>query len=99
MAIQGIGGVGGVRMAQVAGAGAQPTGAGGFGEMLQKAIGEVNGNVNEANTSAEGLVTGKHANIDETMIAMEKANISFHLLTKLQNKAIDAYRELSRIQL
>ncbi|MEJ2031746.1 MAG: flagellar hook-basal body complex protein FliE [Deltaproteobacteria bacterium] len=35
----------------------------------------------------------------ETMLAIEKANISFRLLTKIQNKVISAYEEIQRLQL
>ncbi|MBU0483874.1 MAG: flagellar hook-basal body complex protein FliE [Proteobacteria bacterium] len=73
--------------------------AGGFGEALRGAIDAVNNNLNEAETATTGLVSGQHANIHETMIAMEKANVSFRLLTKFQAKAIAAYQEIMRMQL
>jgi len=71
----------------------------GFGELLKKSINAVNKTMQEAGASATGLVSGQHANIDETMIAMEKANVSFRLLTKVQNKVINAYQEIMRMQL
>jgi flagellar hook-basal body complex protein FliE len=33
------------------------------------------------------------------MIAMEESSISFRMLSKVQNKVIDAYREVMRLQL
>ena len=78
------------------------TGAGqstGFGEVLGKVVNEVNGQMQEADKLAQGLASGEHANIHETMIAVEKAGISFRLLTKVQQKALDAYREVMRMQL
>lgn len=71
----------------------------GFGEVLQKSIETVNGRMEEAAAMSEGLVTGQHGNIHETMIAIEKAGISFRLMTKVQQKAIQAYQEVMRIQL
>jgi len=32
------------------------------------------------------------------MIALEKANISFRLMTKVQNKVIAAYQDIMRLQ-
>lgn len=71
----------------------------GFGEIFSKAIDAVNGQAQEAEKLVTGLVSGEHANIHETMIAMEKSSISFRMLTKAQSKAIDAYQEIMRMQL
>ena len=71
----------------------------GFGELLTKAINAVNQNIEEADGLATGLASGQHANIHETMIAAEKADISFRMLTKTQNKVVEAYQEIMRLQL
>lgn len=71
----------------------------GFGEMLKTSLDAVDKRLQEAEASAAGLVSGQHANIHETMIALEKANISFRMLTKVQGKAISAYQEIMRMQL
>lgn len=71
----------------------------GFGEVLGRAVDSVNQNQAEADYLSEGLVSGQHANIHETMIAVEKANISFKLMSKVQQKGLDAYQEIMRMQL
>lgn len=71
----------------------------GFGDVLKKSIETVNGRITEARELSEGLIAGEHGNIHETMIAMEKAGISFRLMTKVQQKAIQAYQDTMRIQL
>ncbi len=73
--------------------------SGGFGEVLKESIGEVNKHINESAALSEGIMAGEHSNIHETMIAMEKSGISFKLLTKVQTKVIDAYKEVMRMQL
>jgi len=73
--------------------------AGGFGELLSQSITAVNNRMGEADELARGLVSGQHANIHETMIAVEKAGISFRLMTRVQQKALDAYQEIMRMQL
>ncbi|MFH7320335.1 flagellar hook-basal body complex protein FliE [Desulfurivibrio sp. D14AmB] len=71
----------------------------GFGEVLKKAVDAVSARQAEANHLAEGLVSGQHANIHETMIAAEKSSISFRLMTKVHQKGLDAYQEVMRMQL
>ncbi|MFA6499630.1 MAG: flagellar hook-basal body complex protein FliE [Desulfurivibrionaceae bacterium] len=71
----------------------------GFSEILSRSIAEVNGQSQEADMLVQGLATGEHANIHETMIAMEKSGISFRMMTRVQQKVIDAYREIMRMQI
>lgn len=71
----------------------------GFGEILEKSIDAVNGAMHEANTLSQGLITGQHSNIHETMIAMEKASVSFKAMTKVQQKVVAAYETVMRMQL
>ena len=70
----------------------------GFGDVLKKTLESVNGSVQESEALSDGLVSGQHANIHEIMIAMEKAGIELRLITKIQNKVVDAYREIMRLQ-
>lgn len=71
----------------------------GFGQVLNRAIDAVNTRQAESAELAKGLVSGQHANIHETMIAMEKSSISFRLMTKVHQKGLDAYQEVMRMQL
>lgn len=71
----------------------------GFGDILQESMAAVSQKAQEASALSEGLVSGQHSNIHETMIAMEESNVSFRMMAKVQNKVIDAYREIMRLQL
>lgn len=73
-------------------------GVAGFADALRQSIDKVNGSMQEAEEMAVGLSSGQHANIHETMIALEKANISFRLLTKVQGKVLSAYQDIMRMQ-
>ncbi|MEW6594811.1 MAG: flagellar hook-basal body complex protein FliE [Thermodesulfobacteriota bacterium] len=75
------------------------TAAEGFGQVLSQAVDAVNTRMQEADALARGLASGQHANIHETMIAAEQAGISFRLMTRVQQKALDAYLEIMRMQL
>lgn len=67
------------------------SGSDSFGQMLADSISQVNRHQLEADASINDLVTGKHTDIHQTMIAMEKASISFELLMQIRNKVISAY--------
>jgi len=84
---------------QLQAGGVKEAGPGGFAEILNKSVDAVNGQMQESNHLVQGLAAGQHANIHETMIAMEKSGISFRLMTRVQQKVIDAYREVMRMQL
>lgn len=70
----------------------------GFSDVLKKTLESVNVSAQESKDLVDGLVSGQHANIHETMIAMEKAGIQLRLITKIQNKVVDAYKEIMRMQ-
>jgi len=65
---------------------------------LKNSMEEVNQLQNEADRSIEQLVAGESKNLHETMIAMEKANISFRLMMEVRNKIIEAYQDVMRMQ-
>lgn len=71
---------------------------GSFRSMLQTSIAEVNQLQLEADHSIEQLVAGRSRNLHETMIALEKADISFRLMMEVRNKIIEAYNEVMRMQ-
>ena len=63
---------------------------------LSEAIGEVNDLRNQADRAVEELATGGEIDIHNTMIALEKAEISFQLMMQVRNKIIDAYETIMR---
>ena len=67
-----------------------------FGKLIKGAINKVNGLEREADRSIVDLLQGK-ADIHETMIALQKADISMRLLLTIRNKVIEAYREIMRM--
>jgi flagellar hook-basal body complex protein FliE len=68
-----------------------------FGNMLTDSIKQVNRLQVEANSNINDLATGKQTDIHRTMIAMEKASISFDLLMQIRNKVISAYDKIMRM--
>ncbi len=72
------------------------TGSEGFCDVVKKAVKRVNEMQAEADKSSQQLVKGQ-AGIHETMIVLQKADISLRLLLQIRNKAMDAYREIIRM--
>ena len=52
----------------------------------------------KADQLTEDFVLGKTDNIHQVMIAGEKAETSMKLTLAVQNKVIDAYKEIMRLQ-
>ncbi len=71
---------------------------GSFGEMMKGAVRDVNKLQMEAGASINQLIAGESKNLHGTMIAMEKAGISFRLMLEVRNKVIEAYHEVMRMQ-
>lgn len=67
-----------------------------FGQMLKNSIDQVSLLQQQSSESINELVTGKHTNIHQTMIAMEKSSVAFELLMQSRNKVVDAYKEIMR---
>jgi flagellar hook-basal body complex protein FliE len=67
-----------------------------FGEIIKGAIDQVNHLEKNANQSVVDLLQGKTV-IHETMIALQKVDISTRLFLSIRNKVIDAYREIMQM--
>jgi|SRR6185369_6390994 len=69
----------------------------GFGKLLGDMVGKVNELQNGADQSIQSLATGQGKGLHEVMLAVEKASISFQMLTQVRNKAVEAYQEIMRM--
>lgn len=70
-----------------------------FGDVLAKSLSEVNNLQHQANKAIQSLVAGKSKDLDETMLAVEKADIAFKTMNQIRLKVIDAYKEVMRMQI
>ena len=70
----------------------------GFGEVLTGAISEVDKLHHEADQAVEALAAGRSADVHNTMIALQKADVSFQLLMQIRNKVVSAYETVMRMQ-
>ncbi len=79
-------------------AGAGAAGADTFASVLKESVDKVNKLQGEADHAIQGLANGSVNNIHDTMIAVEKANLSFNLMLQVKNKLLTAYEEVMRTQ-
>lgn len=70
-----------------------------FGELLERAFDAVNQAQWEADGAAIKLATGEIEDIHQVTILAEKANLSLQLAIALRNKVVEAYQEISRMQI
>jgi flagellar hook-basal body complex protein FliE len=75
-----------------------PTAGGGFGELLRSAVDNVERLENEAGQAVQAVAAGQEQDLHNTMIALEKADVSFQLLMQVRNKVIAAYETIMRMQ-
>ena len=69
-----------------------------FANILQDSLKQVNALQNEADQAIESLATGGPATLHDTMLAVEKAELSFKLMMQVRNKIVEAYQEILRMQ-
>lgn len=71
---------------------------GGFTDTLREAVDQVNASQKAADEQVEAFVAGEQENVHEVMIAMNQAKMHFQLMTEVRNRVLEAYQELSRMQ-
>ena len=76
----------------------QESAKGDFGAHLNKALGEVNDLQQKADQAIQQLVGEGKGDLQDTMVALEKADVSFRLMMQIRNKVLEAYPEIMRMQ-
>lgn len=69
-----------------------------FGELFRAALQEVNQQQLKAEEAVQGLVSGEIEDLHQVMLATEKARLSLQLTVQVTNKVVEAYKEITRMQ-
>jgi flagellar hook-basal body complex protein FliE len=69
-----------------------------FADLLAKSLNDVNKLQITADNAINEIATGKMDNIQDAVMAIEKADISMRLLLEVKNKAIQAYNQIMNMQ-
>ncbi len=69
----------------------------GFGDVLKDAISTVNELQKQSDQEIQKLMTGESQDLHTTVIAMQKADLSFQMMMQVRNKIVQAYQEIMRM--
>jgi flagellar hook-basal body complex protein FliE len=70
-----------------------------FGEAVQSALSHLSRLQHQADQAVEHMSSGQKVDVHQTMVALEKASVSFQLIMQIRNKIVSAYEEIMRMQL
>jgi flagellar hook-basal body complex protein FliE len=69
-----------------------------FGSILSNAVNNVNQLHNDAAAQVSNVLQGGGADLNNVMIAVEKADVSFQLMMQVRNKIVSAYQDIEKMQ-
>ena len=82
-----------------AGGAAAPAGAADFAQILDGALKGVSGAQNDAQEMAKAFSAGDpNVNLQDVMVNLQKANLSFQQMVQVRNKLVTAYQEIMNMQ-
>ena len=70
-----------------------------FSNVLSDAIRKVNDSEVNANNKIESLIKVEDVEMHEVMLAMQESVLSLQALIEVRNKTVEAYQEISKLQL
>ena len=74
-------------------------GMGGFLDMLTRSLDHVNQSQVQAESSAKQFQLGQNGvSLEDTMVSMQKANITFQTAVQVRNKLVAAYHDIMNMQ-
>ena len=78
---------------------AAPSSGGGFQEVFNGALRTVESFQQNASGSIERLLSGETEELHTTIMAAQRAELSFDLFLQVRNKVVSAYQEIMRMQI
>ncbi len=70
-----------------------------FSSLLKNSINDLNKNQENAEAAMTDIATGEVKDLHQAAIAISKAETSMKFMLEVRNKAINAYKEISRTQI
>lgn len=70
-----------------------------FGKMFNQAVEKINQRQIKADQSINDYLLGKEIDLHTVMIAVGEAQMSLELAVQIRNKMVEAYQEVSRMQI
>jgi flagellar hook-basal body complex protein FliE len=69
-----------------------------FGDLLKSAISTANELQKQSDVEIQKLMAGETQDLHTTLIAVQKADLSFQMMMQVRNKIVQAYQEIMRMQ-
>jgi flagellar hook-basal body complex protein FliE len=69
-----------------------------FGDVLKNAVYSVDQTHNTAAAQVSNMLQGGNGDVNNVMIAVEKADVSFQLMMQVRNKIVSAYQDIEKMQ-
>jgi flagellar hook-basal body complex protein FliE len=73
-------------------------GAANFSDVLKDAVNTVNSLHDNAASQVTNLMQNGNGDVNQVMIAVEKADVSFQLMMQVRNKIVSAYQDIEKMQ-
>jgi flagellar hook-basal body complex protein FliE len=78
--------------------GGADAGGQGFSDVLKNAVSQVDSLNDSAASQVSNLLQNGNGNMNDVMIAVEKADVSFQLMMQVRNKIVSAYQDIEKMQ-
>ncbi len=75
------------------------TTGGAFGAWFEQQLSDVNSKMAIADNGVQKLAAGDASNLHEVMMNLQEARMSMQLMMQVRNHLLDAYHEISQMQL
>lgn len=70
-----------------------------FAEMLNNSLKELSSTKSKADALTVGFFTGEVQDFHQVAIAMQESSLTMQLAIEVRNKVVEAYQEISRMQI
>ncbi len=77
---------------------AKTKGGASFGDILKDAISTVNELQKQSDREIQKFMAGESQDLHTTIIAIQKADLSFQMMMQVRNKIVQAYQEIMHMQ-
>jgi flagellar hook-basal body complex protein FliE len=69
-----------------------------FKDTVKQMLSDVNTKINTSDDNSRDLATGKTGDIEKVVTSVEEANLALNYTMAIRTKLLDAYSEISRLQ-
>lgn len=71
-----------------------------FGQTLKSKLDEVNDKIIDSNTLTNKMISGdENVSLNDVILSTEEAKMSLQLAIQVRNKLVEAYQEISKVQM